>query len=258
MNAKIRNFRLGVAGFLTLCLAASAVIVLRGDGPHPRVVAVIPANGAQHFPGGPMEITFSQPMDTASVERSLQVTPGAEGQGAWYGNTLNVQPLGDWRPNVLYHVALTGQVTDDEGRPLHTPVLFSFRVHHITRLKACLVSGVPNICDVSPGYHAPLTRSRVPVGDFAMSTDGTEIAYTESEGPGSIYHLHLLDVTTGKTVQLTHGNRFSDSTPYWVKDVDTFISYQRQPIERINGKPHLGNPQVWTIATSGAMNTPSS
>jgi hypothetical protein len=220
-------------------------------------VAVIPYNGAQRFPGGPMEITFSQPMDTSSVERSLQVSPGAEGQGAWYGNTLNVQPLGDWRPNVLYHVAITGKVTDDERRPLHTPVRFSFRVHHITRLAGCQVSGVRNICDVSPGYHEPLTRSSLPIRDFAMSTDGTQIAYTRADARQPIYHLFLLDVVSGKSTQLTRGKRFSDANPYWIKDVDTFISYVRQPVSSSTGKARLGKPQVWTIATSGAMNTRS-
>ena len=127
----MRRFTLGVAGYILFCLVAAVVIVLRGDGPSPRIVSLYPFDGDRYWPGGTAQITFSHSMDEGSVERALQVSPGSQGQGAWYGNTLNLQPVGDWRPGTTYHVELVGKVVDTEGRSLHTPLSFWFRVHHV-------------------------------------------------------------------------------------------------------------------------------
>ena len=142
----MRRFTLVVALYAAACLCAAVGIVLHGDGPHPRIVSFYPANGDRYWPGGWAQITFSQTMDQASVERSLQVSPGTQGQGTWYGNTLNLQPVGDWKPDVTYHMMLNGTVTDDVGSPLKNQVSFWFRVHRVHHLAFCRQEGVRNVC----------------------------------------------------------------------------------------------------------------
>ncbi len=130
----MRIFQIAVAMYCLACLAAVGSIVLRGNGPNPQVVAVYPPNGDRFWPGGTAQITFSRAMNQSTVERALQVSPGTQGQAVWYGTTLNLQPVGDWKPNVTYHVMLRGAVLDEQGRSLHTPIDLWFRVHHVGSL----------------------------------------------------------------------------------------------------------------------------
>src|SRR5437763_253854 len=178
----MRRFLFAVTGYVLLCLTVAGIIVLRGDGPHPSIISVYPARGDQYWPGGILEITFSQPMDQASVERGLEVSPGSQGQGAWYGDTLNLQPVGDWRPGVTYHVRLVGTITDAQGRPLRTPVSFWFRVHHIHRLVYCTAGGVRNVCERSASELRPVTHAPTSVLAYALSSDRSELAFIRRDG----------------------------------------------------------------------------
>lgn len=251
----MRRFQTLVATYLVACVIAMAVIVIRGDGPHPRVLAVYPPDGDRYFPGGIAAITFSQAMDHASVDRALQVSPGGQGQGAWYGNTLNLQPVGDWRPNVTYHVSLTGQVTDDQGRPLPTPVRFWFRVHHVERVGFCPVEGVRNVCDETNSSYRPLTRSRQTILQYALSPDGSMLAYIRRDGTG-LPHLFIVETDGTGSLQLSRGVRYADSSPTWTPGDESSVSYLRRPVLRSGPRPQLGKAQLWSVQTDGSENSP--
>lgn len=251
----MNRFAAVVAVYLVACLLAAAVIVIRGDGPHPRVVGVYPVSGDRYWPGGTAQITFSQPMDQASVERALQVTPGSQGQGAWYGNTLNLQPVGDWKPGVTYHVELTGTVTDSEGRPLHTPVSFWFRVHHIQRLTLCTARGVRTVCEPEGAQDRPIFFPPRPVLQYALSPNGSMIAYTRLDASG-LPHLFVVTVDDARSVQLTGGGGYADSSPRWPPGDNTSITYLRRPAVRQGGHVHLGTPHLWNIGVDGTANAP--
>jgi Tol biopolymer transport system component len=251
----MRRFTILVVTYLVACLIAMALIVIRGDGPHPQIVAVYPPNGDRYFPGGIVAITFNQTMDHASVDRALQVSPGSQGQGAWYGNTLNLQPVGDWRPNVTYRVSLTGQVADTEGRPLHTPVSFWFRVHHVERVGFCAVEGVRNVCDETDAAPRPLTRSPQPVLQYALSPDGSMLAYTRRDGT-ELPHLFIVNADGTGALQLSKGTRYADSSPSWTAGDENFVSYLRRPVLRGGAHPHLGKAQLWSVQTDGSENSP--
>jgi hypothetical protein len=257
----MRRFSLAVAGYVIACLLAISVIILRGDGPHPRIIGVYPPNGDRYFPGGLAEITFSQPMDDASVERALQVSPGSQGQGAWYGTTLNLQPLGDWMPNTTYHIRLTGQVTDTEGRPLRTPVSFSFRVHHLARLTLCTMRGIHSVCERTGHIRRLVFSSPEPVKQFALSPDGSMIAYTRRDRSG-LPHLFLINADGTQNIQLTRGREYADSNPYWNQSDTTSVNYYRRRVtwlrgtQSSSGHPHLGKARLWNVGIDGSLNSP--
>ena len=170
-------------------------------------------------------ISFSHSMDEASVERGLEVTPGSQGQGAWYGNTLNIQPVGDWTPNVTYHIRLTGHVTDAEGRPLHTPFSFWFRVHHVGRLTLCRPAGHPRtVCEVTHEGDRPLFLPPQPVGQFALSPDGSQLLYTRPDASG-LPHVFLMQIDGTGNIQLTSGRRYADSAPVWTQGDSSTVDY---------------------------------
>jgi hypothetical protein len=251
----MRRFALIVAGYLAVCLLAIAVILIRGDGPHPRIVALYPPNGDRYWPGGYAEITFSQEMDQSSVERGLVVSPGTQGQGVWYGNTLNLQPDGDWKPGVTYHISFQGTVTDSLGRPLPTPVSFWFRVHRVGHLEFCPVHGVRNVCERLSQGDRPITRSPTPVQQYALSPDRMLLAYIRRDTSG-LAHLFLIDTDGNDAVQLTRGRAYADSSPYWTPGDTGSVTYDRRPVTWHGGQPVLGKPRLWNIGTDGSNNAP--
>lgn len=249
----MRRFTNAVLAYVCLCLFVAAVIVLRGDGPRPRIVAIFPPNGDRYWPGGGAQITFSQPMDEGSVERALQVTPGSQGQGAWYGNTLNLQPVGDWRPNVTYHVKLVGNVTDDQGRPLPTPASFWFRVHHVGRLAYCPIHGIRNVCERMSRGRRPLTQSPTPVRHFALSSDGSTLAYTRRDA-SRLPHLFIIGVDGTGARQLTSGTAYEDEGVWWAYGDNNSVNYYRRPVTGSGSGPRYGKRQIWNIKVDGADN----
>lgn len=241
--------------YVAVCLVAIAAILIHGDGPHPHIIGLYPPNGDRFWPGGAAQITFSQPMDQASVERGLQVTPGTQGQGAWYGTTLNLQPPGDWRPNVTYHLTLTGTITDEVGRPLRTPVSFWFRVHHVGHLHFCSVTGIRNVCERTGSAERPLTRARSPVLQYALSPDHSLLAYTRRDGSG-LPHLFLVSSDGTGTQQLTSGSAYADSDPFWAPTDTSSVSYYRRPVIRHGSRVRLGRRRLWNVQTDGSGNGP--
>jgi hypothetical protein len=250
----MRSFYLGAIAYCLACLLAAGVIVLRGDGPHPRVIGLYPANADQYWPGGTAQITFSQAMNQSSVERALQVSPGAQGQGVWYGNTLNLQPVGDWRPNVTYHLELRGSVVDDLGRPLRTPVAFWFRVHHVQKLEFCSVRRVKNVCERVGARNRALTHAFQPVSAFALSPDGSLLAYTHRDQSG-LSHLFVIGVDGTLGRQLTTGHAYRDSNPAWIPGDSSSITYVRRPVRSAGGSRKPGRAQTWNVQTDGSSNS---
>ncbi|GAC1446136.1 MAG: hypothetical protein NVSMB52_09710 [Chloroflexota bacterium] len=247
------RFMVGVSTYIALCLIVTGAIVIRGDGPHPRILALYPSNGDRYWPGGTAQISFSQTMDQSTVVRSLQVTPGSQGQGAWYGNTLNLQPVGDWQPNVTYHVQLIGKVTDDQGRRLPTPFRFWFRVHHVERITFCRIHGIRNVCEPLRNSTRLLTHSHTPVQQFALSSDGAYLAYTHSD-VSILPHLFVQMSDGTGMKQLTHGRNFEDSSPQWGQGDSNSITYYRRPVHWLHGGPILGTRQLWNINIDGTHN----
>ncbi len=249
----MRRFSLVVAVYILACCIGVIAIVLHGDGPHPRVIAIYPPNGDRYWPGGLVEITFSQAMNEGSVERALGVSPAGQGQGSWYGNTLNLEPSTGWSSNVTYHVSLTGSVMDAEDRPLHTPVSFWFRVHVPHHLVRCTFHGLQQVCERLGPRLRLIFHSPASVQQFALSEDGTMIAYTRRDGSG-LPHLFLINTDGSGNTQLTRGRQYADSNPYWPPGDTSSITYTRRRVTWRNNHPSYGYSHLWNIETDGTLN----
>ncbi|GAC1465562.1 MAG: hypothetical protein PVSMB7_10010 [Chloroflexota bacterium] len=251
----MHRFTLAVTAYVLLCCAVTAIIVIRGDGPHPRLASIYPFNGDRFFPGGPVQLTFTASMDQTSVERALQVSPGTQGQGQWYGTTLNLQPVGDWKPNITYRVQLLGSVVDTEGRPLHTPVSFWFRVHHVGHLVLCPVQRTRTVCERTATGDRPLFIPPTPIREFSLSPDGSTIAYTRTDR-SRLPHLFLINADGTQNIQLTFGTGYADSRPYWSIGDAASVNYNRQRVTVHGGGARYGPARLWNIGTDGANNGP--
>jgi uncharacterized protein YkwD len=77
---------------------------------------------------GPFQIQFTKPMNEASVEAALSMSPEVATRYRWDATdqTLSILPQGYWQPNTTYAVSVSAQATDQEGLGLETPIASSF------------------------------------------------------------------------------------------------------------------------------------
>lgn len=97
---------------------ARALQVLANDIQPTLVLHALPHN-FRTTPGEPLQVFFNQPMDRASVETGLQITPAASGQFSWTADsrTLTFTPNTAWPPT-NHSVRILGTVHDASGGSL--------------------------------------------------------------------------------------------------------------------------------------------
>jgi hypothetical protein len=94
----------------------------------PTVVASAPEDGATGVPlDEPIELTFSNLMDTASVEIALTFDPAFGHDLRWAGDTLTIVPTSDLEPDQRYQIRLADHASDVAGVTLEREWEMSFR-----------------------------------------------------------------------------------------------------------------------------------
>jgi uncharacterized protein YfaS (alpha-2-macroglobulin family) len=89
-----------------------------------------------------IRIPFLRPMDEASVEAGLEISPSQEGVITWEEGTLVFEPRGGLLPETDYHVSLRPDLLDASGAPLAEPMRWGFSTEPFL-VEAQLPSGVP-------------------------------------------------------------------------------------------------------------------
>jgi hypothetical protein len=88
-----------LAALVLMGIAATAIFLSRAGV---RVVELSPENGGGQVPiTSPIRVTFSQDMDTASVEERFSVEPQVPGDVTWAGRTLAFKPHSALAPGTL-------------------------------------------------------------------------------------------------------------------------------------------------------------
>ncbi len=90
--------------------------------------ASVPAGETRRL-SEPLQLHFALPMDRASVERALSVTPGTPGELTWSDGdrSLTFQPLPGWLPGTRYSISLSGTArAADRGQDLGRAQSWSF------------------------------------------------------------------------------------------------------------------------------------
>ena len=163
-----------LAGVALLSLAAAiAGIVLLGTA---RPLAVVDSNprprAAEVSVETQLTVTFSRPVDEASVRAALSVAPRTEGLVSAAGRRAAFTPKGGLLADTDYTVTLGAAVRDRTGRSLREPVVIRFR----TRGQRLVVKtrDARLLRTTLAGASEPLAGPGV--GDFAVSGTG-DIAY---------------------------------------------------------------------------------
>ena len=97
-------------------------------GISPTVAQTIPSRGEELSIDGVLEIAFTVPMDTASVEAAFVLSPEAEGSLVWLDDrTLRFTPAIGWMRDQVYHLTLATTARSADGNPLSEPFTAELR-----------------------------------------------------------------------------------------------------------------------------------
>jgi uncharacterized protein YfaS (alpha-2-macroglobulin family) len=95
--------------------------------PAPRLLFRSPAPGEEQPLDAPIELTFDQPMDQASVETAFAISPTVKGAFTWTDErTVAFAPDGGLERGARYRVTVADSAKNAEGKPLEEAASFEF------------------------------------------------------------------------------------------------------------------------------------
>ncbi len=250
----MKRFDRFVLIFLAVLLSLILVLALQGDRVGVQVTAVIPAEGEQAGIYGPIGIQFSQPMDQASAESHVSLSPTVSGHFKWEEDILWFFPDSMLDPEQAYQLLLSVGAKSANGRALLESQQWtvSIRKPDILYLVPGDHGGDLWRCDATHQTSQALTDTGGLLIDYAPSHTGEWIAYSiENEEGGS--DLRLVNRNgTAHALLLSCGPDYC-SQPDWSPD-GKWIAYSRKTYDSDNGL--LQASQVWTVNVETTETTP--
>jgi Bacterial Ig-like domain len=143
----------------------------------PSLVESVPQDGADEVPlDGPIALTFSTLMDTASVEDQLRLTPAFEHELRWSGELLEIVPTQPLEPSRDYEVSVGADAADAAGVALDEAVRLTFRTISPGLAAETIVpaDGVDGIAQTSPIaviFDRPIDPASVSGDQLTISPD---------------------------------------------------------------------------------------
>jgi hypothetical protein len=148
-------------GLLAAALTAVYVFAVPAGRDQYIVVSSPLANARTVAVVEPIPISFNQPMDHGSVERSVRVEPATNVSFQWTGNTLIVEPAGGrLAPNTQYTITVAPSARTASGQPLGQPRTIVF-------VTTALPPTPAPVQPPPPQATPPLTAQRELAGDVA-------------------------------------------------------------------------------------------
>lgn len=196
----------------------------------PRLQTFSPANAAASVSSrAPLRLTFSRPMDAASVEAALSIDPALSGTFAWEGNTLVFTPNEPWPLGGSVTVALAGG-RSQRGLPLLGGQTWSFTVG-LRRL--VYLAGAPSanlwVLPVDEGAPPqPVTDEPLGIYDYGVSPDGVHIAFAAWRADQGA-DVRQVDLSTGAVTDLITCPTEACLSPAYSPD-GRWLAYQRHPL----------------------------
>ena len=234
--------------FSGLLLALIAATILLGDHVGVEVVRGEPVSKAHST--SPITIHFKEPMDASSVAAHFQTKPALKGTFSWSGSTMTFRSSEAMKPGDEYTVSLEPGALSQDGRVVLAEYHYSFRVMPPRVVYLAPADGAAQnlwLVDPADADHAQqITQSSDGIYDYAVSPDGTQIAYAEKNNGTGTADLLLLDLASGAVSQLTHCQTAMCTTPVWRPD-GQMIAY-----ERAENDPQFGSSpaRIWLLDLS--------
>lgn len=166
--------------------AASWQFTTEADNTPPTVVVVSPANGslAVSFRDS-VVITFSEPMDTASVRAAFVISPAASGHFSWSGTTtIKFKPSQILAVKKAYTVTVGTGARDRNGNQMAAPFSASFTTDGAI-YAACASANKVYVLARTSGDEMQQISATGPV-DVACSPDGSKLYVVTGGASGSL------------------------------------------------------------------------
>ena len=218
----------------------------------PTLVEVFPVAGSRSVPASlPMRLTFSRPMQPASVETRLSIRPALRGAFTWEGNTLIFTPAQSWPAGetVEVRLAVGAQTAGLIPLSLRNEQTWSFTVGRPLLAYLWPSGGLADLYALDPasGEITRLTTSTFGVLDFSVDPDGTNLYYSMRNSTGGS-DLHRLErspesTTTWSSVQLLACPQAYCRSPHPSPDGGA-LAFERAPLP---GSADSLYPQVWLL-----------
>ncbi len=216
-------------------------------------------------------VQFSETMNRQSVPprlRVVQVPADKAGQDfqegdvqaevngtfSWNASTLTFHPAAALKTGATYLVMLTAGATSDTGRQMLSEYHYSFTVRSPRVAYLYPADGVPYDIwaadPADPKSAKQLTRSPSGIYDYAVSPDGSKIAFSEKNTSTQTIDIKLLDLDTGQIQQITNCQKAECKSPVWRPD-GQMIAYERNELNFNPAIPGQSTPtRIWVIDLS--------
>ncbi len=249
-----RRVRLNAVALVFLGVLLGLAIVAGLSAP--RVVGFSPADEAGGVSATTrIALTFSRPMDHASVQSHLVIEPAVAGTYAWEGNTLAFRPSVHWPQGAQVRVQLLAGARSTRGLPLLSGEEWTFSVGSPRVVYLWPAQGPADLFarSVDGAETTRLTESEHGVYDYTVSADGSVLVYSAQRLDGGT-DLRRLDLASGddRLVRACpQGNRCR--APALTATGDRLAFEQVELEQGSTGEWLSGPTRVWTLDADGAQ-----
>jgi uncharacterized protein YfaS (alpha-2-macroglobulin family) len=140
--------------------------------PAPRLLAHRPASGEEQALDAPIELTFDQPMNRASVEAAFSITPTAAGAFSWSDDrTVTLAPTSALQRGTRYRVTVAATATNAEGKALEEEATFDLGT--VGYLDVSEVQPPPGADEINPDTVVTVVFNRPVVPLTALGAQGS-------------------------------------------------------------------------------------
>lgn len=216
----------------------------------PQLTAIWPAPATRNVsPRAPLRLTFSHPMQAASLEGALTLEPPLTGTFRADGYQIIFTPAQPWPAQTLITFTLSG------GRSVSGLPLLGQRQWAFTaagQRLAYLAGGVPNLHFIGLDAAAEvetLTAEPYGVYNYALSPDGLQVAYAALREDGGT-DLRLLTLGAGEPQTILACPGAACLSPAFSPD-GAQLAYEWQTLITTTERPTFGESHVhlYTFAT---------
>ncbi len=240
----MRKLRIALTVLAIILVSVIAAIIIWGM---PRVVEVYPEQGSDPVQAGtPLRVSFSRPMQAASVAEKLSIEPPTRGDFTWEGNALTFTPEQPWAGGQSVSVVLEAGARAQGILPLVTrqDTRWEFTIGH-PRLVYLYPSNAPAelyLLDTHNGAIQQLSDAPGAVLDYSLNTRGTALFYNTHQGDGGS-SLYRLELASGSEHLLLECPDALCRYPVVSPD-GAYLAYERTAL---TGAGQVDMPQVWLL-----------
>ncbi len=250
-------------GAMAALAGAIAFLLLRGDQAGVQIARANPADGAQSVAAqARISVTFSEPMDPASLEDRIQMAPAVSGTLSWSGNTVFYHPSRALARDTQYTVTVRAGALSSRGRKLLRDAAWSFRTGHarVIYVSPAAEAGDLYAAEVAGDPGQPpqrITTEPFGVYDFAISPDGSRIAYSAARDDSGQRDLWLINTDGAGREQLVACDAQVCQSPSWAADGNRVAFERRALVQGAIGRSP-GPARIWVVDTAARSASPLS